>query len=79
MNSYQLQQFKQFGTSWTYNASIENGNMEEGVNEYLITYYGPSDEILATSKVYIVKEKPAPETPTQAPESGTGTTTPRSL
>ena len=29
VNSYQLQQFKAFGTSWTYNASILNGNMEE--------------------------------------------------
>ncbi len=58
INSYQLQQFKQFGTTWTYNASIENGNMEEGVNEYLVTYYGPNDEVLITSKVYIVKEKP---------------------
>jgi hypothetical protein len=60
VNNYQLQQFKQFGTSWTYNASIDNGNMEEGVNEYLITYYGTDDSILYTSKIYIVKEKVAP-------------------
>ena len=60
VNSYQLQQFKAFGTSWTYNASILNGNMEEGVNEYLITYYGADDKLLTSSKLYIVKEKPAP-------------------
>lgn len=29
------------------------------MNEYLITYYGPNDEVLHTSKIYIVKEKPA--------------------
>jgi hypothetical protein len=57
VNSYQLQQFRAFGTSWTYNASIANGNMEEGVNEYLITYIGADDAILATSKIYIVKER----------------------
>ncbi len=57
VNNYQLQQFRQFGTNWTYNASIDNGNMEEGVNEYLITYYGTNDDILYTSKIYIVKEQ----------------------
>lgn len=57
VNNYQLQQFRQFGTNWTYNASIDNGNMEEGVNEYLITYYGANDDILHTSKIYIVKEQ----------------------
>ena len=75
VNNYQLQQFKQFGTSWTYNASIDNGNMEEGVNEYLITYYGPSDELLFSNKVYIVKEK-ATETPSVTPPSPTTVTPP---
>ena len=63
VNSYQLQQFKAYSTNWTYNASILNGNMEEGVNEYLITYYGANDNLLMSSKLYIVKEK----TPTPAP------------
>ncbi len=83
VNNYQLQQFKQFGTSWTYNASIDNGNMEEGVNEYLITYYGTDDSILYTSKIYIVKEKAAPvvlpwlETPATGtiPSTSTGSGT----
>ncbi len=81
VNNYQLQQFKAFGTSWSYNASIDNGNMEEGVNEYLITYYGPSDEVLATTKVYVVKESstpvitPAPTT-TTPPATGTGSAKP---
>lgn len=64
VNNYRLKQFKEFGTSWTYNASIENGNMNEGINEYLITYYGPSDEVLATTKYIIVKEKAPEVTPT---------------
>jgi len=77
VNNYQLQQFRQFGTSWTYNASIDNGNMEEGVNEYLITYYGANDDVLYTSKVYIVKEKVAPATVpgAETPTTG-GTATP---
>lgn len=70
VNNYQLQQFRQFGTSWTYNASIDNGNMEEGVNEYLITYYGANDDLLYTSKIYIVKEK-VPVTPISGTETPT--------
>lgn len=76
VNNYQLQQFRQFGTSWTYNASIDNGNMEEGVNEYLITYYGTNDDVLYTSKIYIVKEKVAPVTVPGAETPTTGSTTP---
>lgn len=71
VNSYQLQQFRAFGTSWTYNASIANGNMEEGVNEYLITYIGVDDTVLATSKIYIVKERAVTNSPVS---SATGTT-----
>ncbi|MFZ4461415.1 MAG: hypothetical protein ACOYN2_02495 [Patescibacteria group bacterium] len=65
VNNYQLQQFKAFGTSWSYNASIDNGNMEEGMNEYLITYYGPSDEVLGTTKIYVVKDTAKPALPTE--------------
>lgn len=80
VNSYQLQQFKQYGTDWVYNASIDNGNMEEGMNEYLVTYFWPNDEVLATTKVYIVKElevvTPAPQKiPEQAPNTNSGGTT----
>lgn len=65
VNNYQLQQFKAFGTSWSYNASIDNDNMEEGMNEYLITYFGPSDEVLGTTKIYVVKETAKPATPVE--------------
>ena len=73
VNSYQLQQFRAFGTSWTYNASIVNGNMEEGVNEYLITYIGVDDTILATSKIYIVKERVVIPSPLSSATGSTAT------
>jgi hypothetical protein len=79
VNSYQLQQFRAFGTSWTYNASIANGNMEEGVNEYLITYIGVDDTVLATSKIYIVKERAAtnPQVSSATGTTATGSVTPK--
>jgi hypothetical protein len=79
VNSYQLQQFRAFGTSWTYNASIANGNMEEGVNEYLITYIGVDDTVLATSKIYIVKERAAtnPSVSSATGTTATGSVTPK--
>lgn len=76
VNNYQLQQFKQFGTSWTYNASIDNGNMEEWINEYLITYYWPSDEVLSSSKIYIVKKAEVVTQP-EAPVTEVAPATPK--
>jgi hypothetical protein len=48
--------------------------MEEGVNEYLITYIGVDDTILATSKIYIVKERAAAATAPVVSGSGTSST-----
>lgn len=79
VNNYQLQQFRQFGTSWTYNASIDNGNMEEGINDYIITYYGTNDDILYTGKTVIVKEQPpAPTVPSAPAPTETTPVTPTS-
>lgn len=37
------------------------------MNEYLVTYFGPNDEVLATTKLYIVKEQTPTETETTTP------------